>query len=101
MLRSMRFPLALLWLATACVDQPVAVPALGGGPPAERLSDTGLFAGAPALQMPAAGVVPYEVIAPLWSDGASKHRFVAAPMPLTATDDAWGIPPGTYLVKSF
>jgi hypothetical protein len=97
----MRYPCALLWLATACVDQPVAIPPLGGGVPTERLSDTGLFAGAPALQIPAAGVVPYEVISPLWSDGASKYRFIAAPMPLTATDDAWGIPPGTYLVKSF
>jgi hypothetical protein len=92
---------ALLVLTAACVDQPVAVPPFGGGAPVDRLSQLHLFAGDPAAQLPATGVTPYDVIAPLWSDGASKSRFIAAPMPLQATDDAWNVPAGTYLVKTF
>jgi hypothetical protein len=85
----------------ACVDTPVLLPPLHGGPRSERLSELGLFDGAPASQAAAAGVVPYDVIAPLWSDGAAKHRFIAAPTPLGATDDHWEVPAGTYLVKTF
>lgn len=96
----MRLIWALLVVA-GCIDQPVEVPPLGGGEPVARLSQTGLFADDPALQQPAAGVSAYDVIAPLWSDGAAKHRFVAAPSPLHATDDAWVIPVGSYLVKTF
>lgn len=92
---------ACLLALGACVDEPVWIAPPGGGPPVERLSELGLFAGPPADQVPAAGVVPYDVIAPLWSDGASKHRFVLAPAPLAVTDDHWTVPDGTYLVKTF
>jgi len=91
--------LAALLLAS-CVDEPVTVAPYGGGAPAERLSELRLFADAPA-QTPAPGVVPYDVIAPLWSDGAAKLRFVATPVPLATTADAWTIGAGTYLVKTF
>lgn len=83
-----------------CVDQPVEVAPYGGGPPAERLSQLGLFAD-PVAQVPAVGVVPYDVIAPLWSDGATKRRFIATPTRLATTADAWTMAVGTYLVKTF
>jgi hypothetical protein len=91
----------LVALLAGCVDEVVRVEPLGGGPPADRLSELGLFVGAPSTQLPAASVVPYDLIAPLWSDGAEKHRFVVAPVPLEAAEDHWRIPVGTYLVKTF
>jgi uncharacterized repeat protein (TIGR03806 family) len=70
-----------------------------------RLSDTGLFASVPRHE-PAAGLIPYSVNSPLWSDNASKERFLALPgnsqidLPQKA-DDAWDLPLGTVLVKTF
>jgi len=89
-------------LLVACIDQPVEIAPRTGGPPTSRLSELGLFDDLPSLR-PAAGVVSYDVIAPLWSDGASKSRLIAAPTDhrLTAGDDRWEIPDGTYLVKTF
>ncbi len=40
-----------------------------------RLSETGLFADARS-QQPAAGVFPFEIRAPMWTDGASGQRFI-------------------------
>ena len=44
-----------------------------------KLSDYGFFAGNPALQKPVAGVVPYALNTPLFSDYAEKLRFVKLP----------------------
>lgn len=43
-----------------------------------KLSETGLFASVSELR-PAAGVLPYEVTVPGWTDGAEAERFVALP----------------------
>jgi len=88
--------------SAGCVDQPVALAPFGdpGGAPTSRLSELGLF-GDPSSQAPAPGVVPYDVIAPLWSDGASKRRFIATPSPIATTSDRWSFEPGVYLVKTF
>ncbi len=43
-----------------------------------QLSETGLFRDT-AKQMPAAGVVPYEINAPRWADDAAGERWVAFP----------------------
>jgi uncharacterized repeat protein (TIGR03806 family) len=54
--------------------------------------------------VPAAGVVPYDVTVPLWSDAASKNRWIAVPAGTKATFVAagnWTFPPGTVLVKDF
>jgi uncharacterized repeat protein (TIGR03806 family) len=59
---------------------------------------------AAAPQQPAAGVVPFQVNSPLWSDGASKSRFLAIPDGTTIALDTAGdlqFPPGTILMKSF
>jgi uncharacterized repeat protein (TIGR03806 family) len=67
------------------------------------LSGTGLFASVKDL-VPAAGVIPYEVNSPLWSDHAVKQRLMAIPrdgrIEFSPTD-AWKFPEGTVLVKTF
>lgn len=68
-----------------------------------QLSQTGLFHDTPR-QIPAAGVIPYSVNSPLWSDGAIKQRWLAVPNTETIgfTDrGSWDFPEGTILVKSF
>ena len=72
-------------------------------PPAERLSQLGLFEAPLAEQRPRAGLVPYEVNASLDADGAVKRRFIWLPRGarLHATADRWDIPTGAYLVKTF
>jgi uncharacterized repeat protein (TIGR03806 family) len=53
---------------------------------------------------PAAGLVPYGVNAPFWSDGAEKSRFLALPdgatIDVTASGD-WALPAGSVVVKHF
>jgi uncharacterized repeat protein (TIGR03806 family) len=70
---------------------------------AARLSQTGCFDPAD-LTRPAAGVIPYELNMPFWSDGATKQRWLALPRGGTARIGADGdleLPPGTVLIKSF
>ena len=53
-----------------------------------RLSETGCFELAPGGFEPTAGVVPFFVRSPLWTDGASKRRFFVIPDGQTASVDA-------------
>ena len=70
----------------------------------EKLSDWHLFtASAPALS-PNKGVIPYDLNTPLFSDYASKYRFVWMPVGTSATyraDGVFDFPVGTILAKSF
>ena len=77
-------------------------------PPAEEfppasLADAQVFSDL-GTQTPAAGVVPYEVNAPFWSDGTTKTRFIRLP-PGERIDFAssrpWGFPDETLLIKNF
>ena len=71
--------------------------------PPPRLSQTRFFADL-TTQEPAAGVVPYEVNAPLWSDGAGKRRYLALPpggLVQFSPTGAWHLPAGTTMIKSF
>ncbi|MEM8755532.1 MAG: SO2930 family diheme c-type cytochrome, partial [Pseudomonadota bacterium] len=53
-------------------------------------------------QKPAAGVVPYDLATPLFTDHAEKLRFVYAPGPAEwSEDEAFEFPVGTALVKTF
>jgi uncharacterized repeat protein (TIGR03806 family) len=73
------------------------------GAPYETLSEWHLFENA-ALQEPNAGVIPYDVNAPLFSDYTSKHRFIYVPEGTTIGYDAldkWEFPVGTILIKTF
>ncbi|HTO08047.1 MAG TPA: PQQ-dependent sugar dehydrogenase [Myxococcota bacterium] len=67
------------------------------------LSGTGLFTDTTALT-PKPGLVEYDVISPLWSDGALKRRWIALPAGQTvgfSPDDPWTFPVGTVFVKHF
>lgn len=87
----------------------LAVGALYAAPPAasepaspERLSETGLFE--PGTTTVRADVLPYSPQYALWSDGATKRRWLYLPPGTTidATDpDAWEFPAGTRLWKEF
>ncbi len=68
-----------------------------------QLSETGCIDTANPLQM-ASGLVPYEINAPFWSDGAIKDRWMALPNGATITieaDDDWTFPVNSVLVKNF
>ncbi|MBY0401715.1 PQQ-dependent sugar dehydrogenase [Myxococcota bacterium] len=67
------------------------------------LSATGLFTSVASLT-PAPGLVEYDVMTPLWSDGATKRRFMALPGEGRVSfhaRDAWDFPVGTVFVKHF
>ncbi len=77
---------------------------LVSNPPA-HLSGTGLFSNSTAAGLaPAAGILPYNVIAPLWSDNATKSRWIALPAGSKITFAATGeftYPAGTVMIKNF
>ena len=78
-------------------------------PPA-LLSQVGAFTNLATLA-PAPGLIPYDVNAPLWSDGAAKKRWLV--LPSDGTNDSaaekiifsptneWQFPAGTVFVKHF
>src|SRR5690606_9410595 len=66
-------------------------------------SEAGVFADLARLE-PLSGILPYEIQAPLWSDGALKQRWLSVPAGATlgyADDGAFDIPAGTVIVKHF
>jgi uncharacterized repeat protein (TIGR03806 family) len=78
-----------------------------------KLSETGLFASTKEHKV-APGVIPYTVNAQLWSDHATKERFIAIPgrgqigfdeitYPPSSlgSPPGWRFPDGTVLVKTF
>ena len=87
----------------------LALPAISAEPP-QFLSQTGIFTNLATLAT-AAGVIPYDVPNPLWSDAAAKRRWVILPNNGnfdTAAEDIvfseegnWLFPAGTVFVKHF
>jgi uncharacterized repeat protein (TIGR03806 family) len=88
-------------------------PAKNVGTFPRKLSQTGLFSDTPKL-LPEKGLIPYSVNAELWSDGASKERYIALPgeakiefetitypQPAPGSVPGWRFPNGTVLVKTF
>jgi uncharacterized repeat protein (TIGR03806 family) len=72
--------------------------------PPQKLSEYGLFLGNGSTQEPAEGVLPYDVNSPLFSDYATKYRFMRLPPGTSAVyEDAevFDLPPGTILIKTF
>lgn len=87
--------LTVVWL-TLVSWRTVAIP--------EKLSDYGFFRGKLAEQQPVAGVVPYTLNTPLFSDYAEKLRFVKLPagQSVAYNDTAvLNFPVGTTLIKTF
>jgi len=69
-----------------------------------RLSAWRLFTGDPAALKPNAGVVPYDLNTPLFSDYATKYRFVWMPPGTSATyndTEVFDFPKGTIFSKTF
>jgi uncharacterized repeat protein (TIGR03806 family) len=68
------------------------------------LAATGAFADVGTLT-PAAGVVPYDVNVPFWSDNATKQRWLSVPATNQAitfsAEGNWLFPTGTVWVKHF
>jgi hypothetical protein len=105
----MRKPVIALASALAALSVGTAPPALvadeavtASGFPA-TLAEFGFFADTPA-QRPAAGVVPYRLNTPLWSDGTEKLRFVYLPPGTKAAAQGEGLlalPVGAALIKTF
>jgi hypothetical protein len=79
-----------------------AAPAAAGTAP-QHLADTGLYADFAAKTV-AADVHPFSPQYPLWSDGATKRRWIRLPKGsrIDATNpDAWVFPVGTRFWKEF
>ena len=73
------------------------------GPLPQRLSETGLFQKGSSTEI-LSDVVAFSPQYPLWSDGATKRRWIALPPGsfIDASDpDAWEFPRGTRLWKEF
>ncbi len=69
-----------------------------------RLSEYAFFKGELKDQLPADGVVPYELNMPLFTDYAVKRRFVVLPKGTSADfnpDSVLQFPVGTVLIKTF
>lgn len=94
---------AALWL---CACSPAMSPELDiilSDTPAERLSEYGLFLDARGRK-PTRDLVKYDLVNPLFSDHAEKHRYVFVPPGETVAferSDVLGFPIGTMLVKTF
>ena len=70
----------------------------------EHLSEFGLFQGNGATQQPADGVVPYDLNTTLFTDYASKYRFIRVPEGTTVQYTDQGVldfPEGTVIAKTF
>jgi hypothetical protein len=80
-----------------CSFDPAAPPTL--------LSQTGCFdLSVPKKPVPHAGLVPFDVVAELWSDGAKKRRWIGLPAGQSTTlgsNGSWTAPSGTLMVKEF
>jgi Bacterial Ig-like domain len=69
----------------------------------QTLTATGCYSSV-AKQTVIAGALPFEINSPLWSDGATKHRYIVLPDKATIgyTDTgAWLMPVGTIIIKEF
>jgi hypothetical protein len=88
------------------------MPTTPGGARPTTLSATGAFSNTAAMT-PHAGLVPYGVNSPFWTDGAAKSRWIGLPYDGGAPGSAgapqigfsatgnWAFPNGTVFVKHF
>jgi uncharacterized repeat protein (TIGR03806 family) len=82
---------------------PAQVPEMGTEGLPAQLSQTGCFDPADPTR-PLPGLIPYEVNAPLWSDGAAKERWLALPDGArihVKPDGDLEPPPGSVTIKTF
>lgn len=97
--------LVVLLTAGAVAQAPasVNVAAISAERPPQLLSAYGFFRD-PGAREPVAGVTPYDLNTPLYSDGALKFRYVYVPPGAQARynpDGVFDFPVGTVLIKTF
>lgn len=68
------------------------------------LTETGCFTISDGRAVPGPGLVPFDIVSELWSDGALKRRWLVVPdgevvVPTDAS--GWAIPVGAMLIKEF
>jgi len=69
----------------------------------EKISDSGCYTDLPGKTV-SADLLPYEVMSPLWTDGAIKMRYLSVPPGKQISFDAsggWEFPVGSVLLKEF
>ena len=78
------------------------MPARADGKMPALLSQTGVFSDTPK-RIASPGLIPYDLNAPFWSDGADKSRWIAVPRGRIAFSPTgeWRFPDGTVFVKNF
>jgi uncharacterized repeat protein (TIGR03806 family) len=78
------------------------MPARADGKIPRLLSKTGAFTDT-RHRIPTRALIPYDLIVPFWSDGASKSRWVAIPSETIkfSANGQWVFPAGTVFVKNF
>src|ERR1700694_3491929 len=99
--RLLTCPTLLLLVLSSCTHN---VRPHASEPYPRRLSEWHLFSGRLADLKPNARVIPYDLNSPLFSDYATKSRFVWMPAGASAiyrADDAFDFPTGTLLAKTF
>jgi hypothetical protein len=73
--------------------------------PPPTLSQTGCFnLATPGRPAPHPGLIPFDIVSELWSDGAKKRRYIALPDNATMSlgaNGAWVAPAGSMLIKQF
>jgi uncharacterized repeat protein (TIGR03806 family) len=95
--------LCLLAILVSCTRAPAPVDLVAQGRP-EHLSDWHLLNVAGGRLTPNAGVLPYDLVTPLFSDYAHKLRTVWMPAGVAAiytADKSFDFPVGTVLTKTF
>jgi uncharacterized repeat protein (TIGR03806 family) len=95
--------IAFLLFTTNC-NRPAGVISFTSEPFPAKLSEWQLFTAPGARRQPNKGVIPYDLNTPLFSDYASKYRFVWMPAGTAAEyreDAPFEFPVGAILVKSF
>jgi uncharacterized repeat protein (TIGR03806 family) len=101
--RAMLFVVAVAVLG-ACSKGRGEVQTFVEDPFPQKLSEWGLFKGTGWTLEPNAGVVPYDLNTPLFSDYAEKYRTLWLPPGQTAEyrgEEVFGLPVGTILSKTF
>ena len=75
--------------------------AMNPASPPSTLFATGCFTAGPIAH---GGLVPYDIINELWTDGTKKRRWIGLPNGGTMTqagNDSWSAPAGTIVAKEF
>jgi hypothetical protein len=100
---NMKVFLGAACIASVLAGTPTATLAQAVPPLPQHLRDTGLFTEGSTSEI-SSGVLAFSPQYPLWSDGATKRRWIALPSGTSidaAQPDAWDFPRGTRLWKEF